>query len=40
VVAQFDGRTEMLATMTGVDIRPASRAELVALPAAAYETGD
>jgi hypothetical protein len=40
VVAQFDGRTEMLATMTDVDIRPASRAELAALPAAAYEIGD
>jgi hypothetical protein len=40
VVGQFDGRTEMLTTMTGVDVRPASRAELAALPAASYEDGD
>jgi hypothetical protein len=40
VVAQFDGRTEMLAAMADADIRPASRTELATLPAAAYERGD
>lgn len=40
VMAQFDGRTEMLATMTGVGVRPASHAELAALPSAFFEDPD
>ncbi len=40
VVAQFDGGTELAASLAGVDVRPVSRAELAALPAASYEDGD